>query len=294
MRIATWIWMALAAVALGCGGALDSAPDRGAEPPETPSGGGTTVGTHEGAIVRVDLRGTESLNFADGSRVVLERFIVNLGGVSLLRDLSDPSAFRIDLDGKRLPILGAPGEPVTNKFIIGRDKLQGGAFRGIKLELSPPEIPPTSPDDGTSSSTLFVKAVYAMPTPLDQKGDGAKISPNPAPIEPTGQAAQSMTSVIQLPFAFASRRAEDLLVGLGSELAAGRTVVVVFRANYWFSPEVRSFFANEAARRARLGIASGTDLHLYGQGFESSDPIVAEAGRTLETNILDSIGIEIQ
>jgi hypothetical protein len=284
--------MLASSLALACGGTGGPGENPGAA--GTPSGGTPTgaVGTHEGAIVRVELRGLDGLSFADGSRVALERFVVHLGGVSLLRDLSDPAASRLDLTGQRLPILPGPNEPIVDKYIIGREIFQNGGFKGIRLELAPStDGPATSPDDGTRS-TLFVQGAFTLPLVLDEKSDGQKISPNPAPIEPTN--AQALTTVHRLPFRFQSLRVEDLLVGLGADLRSGGTVVVVFRANYWFSDDVRAFLAREALTRQRLGIPQETELALYGQGFIVEDEVQANIGRTIESNILDSIGFEVR
>jgi hypothetical protein len=278
-----------------CGTAQGPGGDPTVPPGSDPaaSSGGGSGSSREGAVVQVELRGANELSYPNGSRITIERFVVNLGGVSLFRDLADPAGSRLDLAGLELPIIAGPGEPVIDRFVIGRDKLQGGGFRGIKLELSPPvSSAPGAKDEG---STIFFRAIYVTPPP-DSKADYGQISPNPAPIEPTstGQAAQPLASSFRLAFTFQSRKAEDLLVGLGEGLTAGRTLVVVFGASRWFSEEIRSFLGAEASTRIRLGISGDNGPALMGEGFVSANESQNEMAHILESNILDSIGVEIR
>jgi hypothetical protein len=260
----------------------------GSDPAVSPAGG-----MRSGAVVQMELRGANELSYANGSRIMIERFVVHLGGVSLFRDMSDPAGSRLDLAGLELPIVAGPDEPVVDRFVIDRDKLQGGSFHGIRLEFEPPVSP--APDARNEGSTLFLRAVYVAPPP-DSKGDWGQISPNPAPIEPTstGKAAQALSGTFRMMFTFQSRKTEDLLVGLGESLTADRTLVVVFGANRWFSEEIRSFLSAEVSTRQRLGSLSDQGPALMGEGFVPANEAEAAVAHLLESNILDSIGVEIR
>jgi hypothetical protein len=298
MRTSAWIGALVALVASACGGSTtpgqpgpgDDLPGGAAQDP----GGASPIGTHEAAaVVRVSLRGLDDLGFADGTRIVIDRFVVSLGEVSLLRDLSDPAASNLDFSGTQLPILSPPGEPVVDRFIIGRENIQGG-FKGIRLELSPPTAPATSPNDGPAvGSTLFVQGMFVLPSSLAIKSDGAKISPNPAPIEPQS-ASQALSSSYPMRFSFQSRRVQDLLVGFHNDIASARTVTLVFRANRWFTEGVRSYLVREAATRRTIGIAASVAILLPGSGYAADDPDRAQAGLELESAIVSSLGIEVE
>jgi hypothetical protein len=293
MRLATLLF---AALAVGCGNTAppdDPGPSGGnpSGPGSLPTGGQTGTGQ---AAIHVELLGADSLTYADGSRISLERFVVNLGRVSLLRDLSDPGASPVELSGRQLPIIGPPGEPVSDRYIIGRESLLSGGFHGVRLNFSPPDPGTPAPDDDTGGgASLFVRGTYFFPTFLDPKGDGAKISPNPAPIEPVGTSTQSLGSEYGMKFTFASRRVEDVLVGVGDGLAPGDTLTVVFRANEWFTNDVRAYLAAEASARHGLGPAPNGGVNLPGEGFSADDPMLVAVGRAMETAIVDSIGIEL-
>jgi hypothetical protein len=280
-----------ACFAFGCAGDGARVLEPGGDtPPSNTANPGGAVGTHEAPIVRVELRGLDQLRFDDGSRIDIERFVVSFGEVSLLRDVADPAGARVDIQGRRLPVLPAPGESGIDRFIIGREGLDPTGFRGIRLELSPPSVPTSSADDG-ANSTIFIRGTYTSPDFTNRKADEAKISPNPAPIMP-GASQQSLTSNVQVPFTFESRRSEGLLVALTQALSEGRSVVVVFPANRWFTDVVRAFFLRDATTRAALGIPADTLLRLTGEGIDAETEAQGVLGVTLEDNILESIGIE--
>src|SRR5258706_15468858 len=221
------ITMLASMLAVGCGGV---ASQGGGEPGSTGPGSTLPVGTNTGAVVSVELRGNDALNFSDGSRIRIERFVVNFGGVSLLRDLADRQSSRVELEGRELPIIGGPGESVMDRFIIGKEKFEGGNFRGLRVELAPALL---ASDDSTDPTpiTIAVHGRYLMPADSNPKTDQAKISPNPAPIEPTpGHSAQGLSSTYSIKFTFESKRSQNVLVGLGDDLSAGRSAVGGFPA----------------------------------------------------------------
>jgi len=281
-------------LAAGCGAATPS--NNG-----TPSGNNTPAGTlpgtatTSGAVVSVELRGNESLNFADGARIRIDRFVVNFGGVALLRDLADPQSSRVDLPGRELPIIGGPGESVMDRFIIGKEKFEGGNFRGLRVELAPALLAPTDAP-GTVPVTLSMHGTFSMPVIAESpKAGHAKISPNPAPIEPApGQSSQGISATYQINFSFESRRSQNVLVGLGENFAAGRSIVVVFPTQSWFNETIRDYFRGEATTRIRLGMSGEETLRLAGEGIRAESPLALEIGELLETNVLDSIGVELR
>src|SRR5262245_9010296 len=105
-RSRRWAAALTALVAIGCG----QQPNRVGSPsgdgtPVDPSSTPAQVGNQQ-ATIRVEIQGLDALTFADGSKFSVERFVVNLGGLSLFRDLADPSAARVEMPGRQLPIFG--------------------------------------------------------------------------------------------------------------------------------------------------------------------------------------------
>ena len=255
----------------------------------TPAPSGT-VGRTSQATVNVELRGLEQLHFADGASIRIERFIVRFAGVSLLRDVADPAASRIELGGN--PVIITPGGTPA----IGRDLNPGdGTFNGVRIQLGPSR-PGASPND-EASNTLFVRGVYSAPDPVSDKADRGGISPNPAPIQPgsngMGSGQQRLSSAVTtIPFTFTSRRSEGLLVGLDA-LTNAHDVVLVFPANRWFGNMFRNFFSREVVTRRRLGMSSDVIVPLVGEGLLSTDSATESVGEALENAILDSIGVEV-
>lgn len=298
MRNGGWILAAL--LAIGCGNEhLNTTPTLTSGGGNAPSGAGgsTATGASDGAVVNVELRGQEQLVFANGARIHIERFVVNFGAVSLVHDLANPNGSDVAVPGGSLPVVGTEAESTLGNIVIGRDKFEGGAFEGLRLELSPPNVPATA---DPSASTLFVRGRFMMPSNPSSRKDDAKISPNPAPIVPAnaqseqGRSEQGLTSNYGITFTFQSRLSEGLLVGLGENLNLGDSVTLVFAARQWFSDDVVSYLSAEALARLRLGVTDNSLLIMGGSGVPVSDAAAEAVGAELENNIVRSIGFEVR
>lgn len=291
-------WVLAAALSMGC--AADSTRLLNATPAPEDSSGTTstapapsgTFGQSTQASVRVELRGLEALEFPDGACIRIERFVVRFAGVSLLRDLADPAASRVEVRGN--PVIITPGVAP----VVGRDNFDlnpgEGSFNGVRIELGPSRTGSAPADD--ADNTIFVRGVYTAPNRAAAKADNGSISPNPAPIMPgssMGRSQQGATARTTVPFTFTSRRSEGLLVGFDS-VAGAHDVVLVFPTNRWFGDLLQNYFRNEATTRARLGISAEHVVRLVGQGLLAADSSTTNVGEVLEEAILDSIGVEVR